>query len=115
VSFSSSVWIITRASSGNGTTLAIHALKVGHRVIATARNPSTADSYASISTLGGKWISLDVTSPDTPSTIQDAAKIYGRLDVVVNNAGYLVLGAVEDISYVCLPSQVPFKKETRFR
>jgi hypothetical protein len=95
------VWFITGASSGFGASLAIHALKGGHKVIGTARDPSKASkTYPQISSLGGKWIPLDVTSATAGETVKDAAKMFGRIDVLVNNAGYSLLGAVEDIRFV---------------
>lgn len=97
------VWLITGCSTGLGASLAIHALKAGHAVIATARNPSSAPSYTQISSLGGKWLPLDVTSPTAGDVVQEAVKLAGRIDVLVNNAGYSILGAMEDISFVPSP------------
>ncbi|KAL1958655.1 hypothetical protein VTO42DRAFT_3998 [Malbranchea cinnamomea] len=93
------VWLITGASSGFGTLLAEGALKAGHRVIATARNPlKAAQAHPQIESLGGRWLELDVTSPDTKGRVETAIKEAGRIDVVVNNAGYSFLGGVEDMS-----------------
>ncbi|KAH7342887.1 putative short chain oxidoreductase/dehydrogenase [Rhexocercosporidium sp. MPI-PUGE-AT-0058] len=91
-------WFITGCSSGLGAALAIHALKNGHNVIATARTPSKAASYDEIASLGGRWVALDVTSPDAGSTLNSAIKKYSNIDVLVNNAGYSIIGAIEDIS-----------------
>ncbi|RDW88167.1 hypothetical protein BP6252_00199 [Coleophoma cylindrospora] len=95
----SPVWLITGASSGLGAYLALHALKAGHRVLATARNVSKAEAaFPEITKLGGQWLQLDVSGADVEAKVKNAATIYGRLDVVVNNAGYSLLGACEDIS-----------------
>ncbi|TVY40364.1 putative oxidoreductase [Lachnellula subtilissima] len=98
-SLSPKVWLITGCSTGLGASLAIHALKAGHTVIATARNPSSAPSYAQITSLGGKWLPLDVNAPTAGDIVQEAVELArGRIDVLVNNAGYSILGAMEDIS-----------------
>jgi short-subunit dehydrogenase len=93
-------WLITGASSGLGAALAEAALKAGHRVIATARNINTAaEANPQISSLGGNWIELDVTSPDTAKKVEDAVQEAGGVvDVVINNAGYSLLGSIEDMS-----------------
>ncbi|KAH1742821.1 hypothetical protein KXX41_002888 [Aspergillus fumigatus] len=92
-------WLITGASSGFGVVLAEAVLKAGHRVVATARNPiKAAQTYPQIESLGGTWLQLDVTRPDTKETVEDAIRKQGRIDVVVNNAGYALLGSVEDMS-----------------
>ena len=96
----SKTWLITGASSGLGAALAETALEAGHKVLATARNPSkAAETNPQISKLGGTWISLDVTSPNTQKTVEDAInEAGGVVDVVVNNAGYSLLGSIEDMS-----------------
>ncbi len=93
-------WFITGCSTGLGAALTVHALKAGHTVIATARTPSSAASYKEISSLGGHWVSLDVTSADAGSVLTSSIEKYGKIDVLVNNAGYSILGAIEDIKYV---------------
>ncbi|TVY29847.1 hypothetical protein LHYA1_G001782 [Lachnellula hyalina] len=93
------VWLITGCSTGLGASLAIHALKAGHTVVAPARNQSSAPSYAQITSLGGRWLTLDVNSPTAGDIVQEGVKLAGgRSDVLVNNAGYSILGAMDDIS-----------------
>jgi NAD(P)-dependent dehydrogenase (short-subunit alcohol dehydrogenase family) len=71
----------------------------GHRVIATSRNPAKSpEKVSEIEGLGGKWLSMDVTSAGLEAQVKAAESVHGRIDVLVNNAGYSVLGAVEDIS-----------------
>lgn len=105
------VWLITGCSSGFGASLALCALRAGHKVIATSRTPSkTPNLVSEVEKLGGTWRTLDVCSPDVPSIIEEAVEVYGRIDYLVNNAGYALLGAFEDMRYVgylsCLVSWV---------
>lgn len=94
------VWLITGASSGLGTVLAETVLKAGHKVIATARDPvKAAQTHPQIESLGGKWLQLDITRPDTKETVETAIREVGHIDVVVNNAGYSLLGSIEDMRY----------------
>lgn len=94
------LWLITGASSGFGAALAETVLQRGHQVIATARNPFTARTkYPQIEAQGGKWLPLDVTSTTTVDKIDKAIKELGggKIDVVVNNAGYSLVGSIEDM------------------
>ncbi|PYH77492.1 putative short chain oxidoreductase/dehydrogenase [Aspergillus uvarum CBS 121591] len=93
------VWLITGCSAGFGISIARTVLAKGHYVIASSRNPSKSPELVDeITSKGGKWIALDVTSPEetVKKTIEEATAIHGRLDVVVNNAGYALVGSVED-------------------
>ncbi|RFU26543.1 hypothetical protein B7463_g9802, partial [Scytalidium lignicola] len=95
------LWLITGASSGFGAVLAETVLKRGHQVIATARNPTKARvAYPQIEAQCGKWITLDVTSPNTTAEVYKAIKELGngKIDVVVNNAGYSLVGSIEDMN-----------------
>lgn len=98
---SSPVWFITGCSSGFGAGLARTALRAGHRVIVTARNPSKSlELVAEIESLGGNWMTLDVCAPNTKNIVEEAIAIYGKIDVFVNNAGYSAIGAFEDFEHV---------------
>ena len=97
----SKTWLITGASSGLGAAIAEAALQAGHRVIATARNPKkAAEDNPEISKLGGTWIELDVTDPNAAKKVSETINQAGGgvIDVVVNNAGYSLLGSIEDMS-----------------
>ncbi|POR32513.1 Short chain oxidoreductase/dehydrogenase, putative [Tolypocladium paradoxum] len=84
----SKVWLVTGCSAGLGSALAKTVLAHGHKLIASSRNPSkTPDLVQQITSQGGHWIALDTTAPDLEGTVARAEAIYGRLDVVVNNAG----------------------------
>ncbi|OQD90746.1 hypothetical protein PENANT_c001G09105 [Penicillium antarcticum] len=103
----SKIWLITGASSGLGAAIAEAALQAGHLVIATARNPTkAAEANPQISKLGGIWIELDVTSSNTSQLVEYAInEAGGVIDVVVNNAGYSLLGSIEDMSEAEIETQ----------
>ncbi|KAF4995453.1 hypothetical protein FGRMN_5134 [Fusarium graminum] len=92
------VWLITGSSNGLGLQLSLRVLKAGHRVIATVRDKvRSADAVRQIEEAGGKIVTIDLTESRESITkkVHDAENIYGRIDYLVNNAGYSVLGAVE--------------------
>ena len=95
----SKIWFITGASKGFGREWTIAALERGDSVAATARDTSTLDDLAS--TYGDRILplTLDVTDRDAAfDAVAQAHKQFGRLDVVVNNAGYGHFGFVEELS-----------------
>ena len=99
------IWFITGSSAGLGLALTRYAIAKGHTVIASSRNPSrTPDLVTEVEKSGGKWLALDATQSEKEikEAIQLAESYFGRIDVVVNNAGLSVLGALED---VCSPSR----------
>jgi len=93
------VWIITGTSSGFGRDLVVAALERGDKVIATARGRSVS-KLAELKDLGADVLELDVTAP--LDKLQEIAKqaydIHGKIDVVVNNAGYIHVGALEEVT-----------------
>jgi len=91
------VWFITGASRGFGRVWTEAALKRGDKVAATARN------LASIADLKEKYgdhvltLELDVTKPEQVKTsVTQAHAHFGRLDIVLNNAGYSLVGTIEE-------------------
>ncbi len=93
------VWFITGTSRGFGRVWAEAALQRGDKVVATARK------VASIAHLKDKYkenvltLELDVTNPDQVKTVvAQAHRHFGRLDVVLNNAGYSLVGTIEEAS-----------------
>jgi NAD(P)-dependent dehydrogenase (short-subunit alcohol dehydrogenase family) len=89
------VWFITGISRGFGRELALAAFGEGDVVIGTSRN-GTSDIGAAPERF--HVLALDVTRPgDVASVVEKAWGILGRVDVVVNNAGFGVLGAVEEV------------------
>lgn len=91
------VWLISGCSSGFGRELVRAALAAGDRVMATARRPET---LADLAEAGGDRLStaaMDVTDPASIRAAVDATlAVFGRIDVLVNNAGVSVIGAVEE-------------------
>jgi NAD(P)-dependent dehydrogenase (short-subunit alcohol dehydrogenase family) len=92
------VWLITGSSSGFGLQLAQTALEHGDVVVAAARTPSTLDELVARAPDRVLAVRLDVTDADERAAAIDATlERFGRLDVLVNNAGYGSVGAVEEI------------------
>ena len=92
-------WFITGTSRGFGREWTIAALERGDRVAATARHTSTLDDL--VEKYGGALLplALDVTDREADfATVQQAHEHFGRLDVIVNNAGYSQFGFVEELS-----------------
>jgi NAD(P)-dependent dehydrogenase (short-subunit alcohol dehydrogenase family) len=94
------IWLITGASKGLGFDLAEHLLQQGHKVVATARKPD-----GQLTKLGEQYkelalvLPLDVTKQEqVDASLASARQRFGRIDVLVNNAGYGTVGAVEEQS-----------------
>jgi NAD(P)-dependent dehydrogenase (short-subunit alcohol dehydrogenase family) len=93
------VWFITGASRGFGLEITREALSRGDSVVATARNPQVVSD--AIPDGGDRLLALglDVSSPDQVRAAVDAAiERFGQIDVLVNNAGRGLVGAVEETS-----------------
>lgn len=104
------VWFITGAAKGLGETMAKAALAKGYKVVASARNPSrAAQVFGSSPNL--LVVELDVTNKaQIDAAVAKALSTYGRVDVLVNNAGYGQLGIFEEVSEKQLRKQM----ETNF-
>ncbi|KAJ7054121.1 hypothetical protein C8F01DRAFT_1221462 [Mycena amicta] len=81
------VWLITGSSSGFGKCLVESALARGDRIIATSRSLGSLTHFASNSNVAIRELDVTAGSGAITSIVAEAAKIWGRLDVVVNNAG----------------------------
>ena len=104
------VWFITGAGRGMGIDIAHAALAAGHSVVATGRNAARVEAAigAHENLLA---VALDITDPDAAqSAAQAAVDRFGRIDVLVNNAGNFYAGYFENIS----PEQFRAQMETNF-
>jgi len=93
------VWLITGSSTGFGRSLTEAVLKHGYRVIATARKPEQLSDLIEQYPDTAKAVRLDVTNPqEVRDAVKAALEAFGRIDVLVNNAGYGAVGAIEEVS-----------------
>ena len=108
---SSRVWLITGCSSGLGAALAAAVLARGQRVIATARQPAALGAIAGRYPGTCRALALDVSdAAQVKAVVAEAASVFGRIDVVVNNAGYGLAGAFEELG----EEQIARNFETNF-
>ncbi|MDB4997296.1 MAG: putative short-chain dehydrogenase protein [Myxococcaceae bacterium] len=103
----SQVWLITGSSRGIGRALSEAVLAAGHRLVATARNPKQLSDLVERYGDNVRAIALDVTDERAAlAAVQSAVDVFGRLDVVVNNAGYGDVASIEDTSMTDFRAQI---------
>lgn len=91
------VWLITGCSTGFGRELATLVLRKGDNVVVTARNPADIKDIVSAFPETAIALALDVTKPsEIKSAVATAENKFGRIDVLVNNAGIGYFGAIEE-------------------
>jgi NAD(P)-dependent dehydrogenase (short-subunit alcohol dehydrogenase family) len=91
------VWFITGAGRGMGTDIAKAALAAGHAVVATGRSPEKVAAAVG-ATDNLLALELDVTAPvDAEAAVKTAVERFGRIDVLVNNAGNFYAGFFEEL------------------
>ena len=93
------IWFITGASKGFGFEIAKAALQTGDKVTATVRNKSS-ELYASLDNHPNLLVvEMDVTKEnEVKEAVQKAIEHFGKLDIVLNNAGYGIVGGIEEVS-----------------
>ena len=96
----SKVWFITGAGSGIGTGIAKAALRSGDRVVATGRNlEKVRNAFPDVVPENIAFVQLDVINDaQAKAAVDEAMKRFGRIDVLVNNAGYSLLGNFEQMT-----------------
>jgi NAD(P)-dependent dehydrogenase (short-subunit alcohol dehydrogenase family) len=99
-------FLITGVSSGLGRAFAKGAMDAGHRVIGTVRRAEDADAFAALAPNLAHPVVLDITMYDAvPDAVSAAERRAGRIDVLVNNAGYGHEGVLEESSITDLQRQ----------
>ena len=94
---SQETWMITGASRGFGRAFAEYAVSQGYNVVATARRQESLSDLVALAPDQVLAVDLDVTKPDTIDAARDLAlNRFGSIDVLINNAGYGTVGAVEE-------------------
>jgi len=103
----SRVWLITGSSRGFGRALAEAVLEHGDRLVATARHPEQLGDLVSRYGDSVRAVALDITNDEQArAAVAAAVEAFGWLDVVVNNAGYGYVAAVEDASEADLRAEL---------
>jgi NAD(P)-dependent dehydrogenase (short-subunit alcohol dehydrogenase family) len=101
------VWLITGSSRGLGRALAEAVLEAGHELLATARHPEQLADLVGRYRDHVRTFALDVTDPQAASdAVSAAVEAFGRLDVLVNNAGYGNVSPIEDTSLAEFRAQI---------
>ncbi|KAI0143521.1 putative short chain oxidoreductase/dehydrogenase [Xylariaceae sp. FL1272] len=92
------VWLITGASRGLGYDMSKFALAAGHKVLAVYRSkPSDTTKWDELEKLGGIWTQLNVSADDTEEKVKALVAQHGKIDVLINNAGYALSSSIEDV------------------
>src|ERR1700674_5361597 len=103
----SKVWLITGSSRGLGRRLAEAVLATGDRLVATARNPAQLADLVERYPDRIRAVALNVTDDRAADhAVQSAVDAFGRVDVLVNNAGYGDVNSVEDTSLADFRAQI---------
>jgi NAD(P)-dependent dehydrogenase (short-subunit alcohol dehydrogenase family) len=105
------VWFITGASSGFGRAFAEHAIEQGYNVVVGARRTDKLQEIVNLAPERVLAVCLDVNDPEkVQGAAQATMKHFGTLDVLINNAGYGIVGAIEET----LDQELRAQMETNF-
>jgi NAD(P)-dependent dehydrogenase (short-subunit alcohol dehydrogenase family) len=97
--FMEKVWLITGSSRGLGRALAEAVLAAGDKLVATARTPAQLADLVDRYGARVRTVALDVTDEgEAVNAVQGAINAFGRLDMLVNNAGYANINSIEDMA-----------------
>ncbi|MFF4749183.1 SDR family NAD(P)-dependent oxidoreductase [Streptomyces sp. NPDC002514] len=103
----SKTWLVTGSSRGLGRAIAEAVLAGGHNLVATARRTAPLNDLAERYGDRIRLVTLDVTDAEAARrAVRAAIEAFGRLDVVVNNAGYADMAAIEDMSDQAFRDQI---------
>ncbi|ANS74857.1 oxidoreductase [Paenibacillus yonginensis] len=101
------VWFVTGSSRGLGRALAEEVLKQGHKLFATARKPEQLAELVQQYPGQVEAFALDVTHKEqVQAAVQKAVEVFGRIDVLVNNAGYGNIASIEEVTEDDLRAQI---------
>jgi NAD(P)-dependent dehydrogenase (short-subunit alcohol dehydrogenase family) len=93
------IWFVTGASKGLGLVLVKTLLNAGYRVAATSRNSNELQQAVGVNNDAFLPLAVDLTNEKSvDKSIQDTIAHFGAIDVVVNNAGYGLIGSLEELS-----------------
>lgn len=109
------VALVTGASSGIGEAVSRNLAAAGMRLVLTARRQDRLETLAA-ELPSAVWLAADIVEPDMPQRLLDEAReSYGRCDVVINNAGLLEVGAIEEIDLERVSRMVRVNVEAAYR
>ncbi|MGH8541494.1 MAG: oxidoreductase [Stenotrophobium sp.] len=95
----SKVWLISGCSKGLGHSLAVAVIKAGYRLVATARDVNALNELVALKPKSVLALAMDVNDEaEVRAGVTRAVAHFGQIDVLVNNAGYGLTGAVEEVS-----------------
>jgi NAD(P)-dependent dehydrogenase (short-subunit alcohol dehydrogenase family) len=93
------VWFVTGASKGMGLALVKLLLNTGHQVAATSRKVKEFEKHVDRANKNFLPLEVDITSDQSvKDALKKTVEMFGRLDVLVNNAGYAIYGSLEELS-----------------